>query len=62
MLNPESMRPTQASRTRIMVEANQVIAKETFVVMEEARLAKNAVLYDRAQDFLNGSELKLKNE
>lgn len=54
MRNPESMRPTQASRTRIMVEANQAVGKEAFVVMEESRIAQNAVIYDRAQDFLNG--------
>jgi len=50
------MRPTQASRTRIMVEANQIVGREAFVIMDEARVAQNAVLYDRAQDFLNGPD------
>lgn len=51
--NPENMRPTMASRADIVVRSNQIVAMETFIVMEEARLAENAVLYEAAQNFLN---------
>lgn len=56
MRNPEAMRPTMASRHERVVEANQIVGREAFKVMEEARLAKDAVLYDSAQSFLNGAE------
>lgn len=51
--NPERMRPTMLSRHEKVIEANVVVGLEAFKIMEEARLAQNAVIYERAQTFLN---------
>lgn len=56
--NPESMRPTMASRHERVIEANQIVGMEAFKVMEEGRIAQNAVVYESAQKFLNGAEHK----
>lgn len=52
MGNPESMKPTMLSRHEKVIEANVIIGLEAFKVMGEARLAGNAVIYERAQSFL----------
>lgn len=54
MQNPESLRPTMASRHERVVEANQIVGLGAFKIMEEARVSQNAILYDAAQSFLNG--------
>lgn len=60
MKNPESMRPTMASRSQIVVEANVFVGLAAFKVMEEARVSQNAVLYESAQKFLNGAAVQRK--
>lgn len=49
----ESMKPTMASRTQIMVEANIFIGLAAFKIMEESRQMGNAAMYERAQGFIN---------
>jgi hypothetical protein len=57
----ESMRPTLDSRSPHVIEANKIVAFEVFNVMDEARIAKNAVLYEAGEQFLKGHKHKGKH-